>query len=280
MGGKRYAALSLASSATLTLAKGVAALLTNSLAIWAETFDSILDIVNTAMGFAAIEWSSKPPDLDHAYGHGKVESLVAYTETVFIFGVIGYIVYESIQRMLSPKTLGWIEGGLHVLLVTMVADALIALVNYHGYKKTDSHVLRANYVNFMGDVGRALVVIVSLHLYKLGYLIADPLFSLFIASLLGKEGYELLRETTHVLLDAVPRGVPEKAREIALGVDGVIEVRSVRARSLGKGVYLDIVVGVDAEQNVEEAHRIASEVENRIKAEFRDADVVVHVEPA
>jgi len=45
-------------------------------------------------------------------------------------------------------------------------------------------------------------------------------------------------------------------------------------------VYLDIVVGVDAEQNVEEAHRIASEVENRIKAEFRDADVVVHVEPA
>ena len=82
---EKYALISLVSSIFLTLAKLVAAILTNSLAVWSEVLDSAMDVINTSMGFGAVKISSKPPDFNHTYGHGKFESLVAYTETIFIF---------------------------------------------------------------------------------------------------------------------------------------------------------------------------------------------------
>ncbi|MCS7112629.1 MAG: cation transporter, partial [Candidatus Bathyarchaeota archaeon] len=79
-GKLRVASILLASVILVTVAKAIAAVSTGSLILKAEAFDSILDIVNMMMVYLALRVSMNPPDVDHHYGHGKTESLVAFIE--------------------------------------------------------------------------------------------------------------------------------------------------------------------------------------------------------
>ncbi|RLE62974.1 MAG: hypothetical protein DRJ38_08625 [Thermoprotei archaeon] len=275
-----YALTSLISAVFLTLAKLIAAVLTNSLAVWSEVLDSALDVINTSMGFGAVRISSKPPDFDHTYGHGKFESLVAYTETIFIFSVGLYIVYEAISRLFSVQKLYFVTKSMWLLLLTLLADLGLVILNYEGFRKTRSQVLKANYLNFLGDTFRTLIVIFSLVISQLVSTLFDSVFSILLAFFLIKEGFKLLKEATAVLLDRAPEGIIGEVEKLALHIKEVKEVCRVRARKVGDDVYIDLIVRLAPVRSLYEAHEIADEIEKKIKEKIKNADVVVHIEPA
>jgi len=275
-----YALVSLISAVFLTLAKLIAAVLTNSLAVWSEVLDSALDVVNTSLGFGAIKISSKPPDLDHTYGHGKFESLVAYTETISIFIVALYIVYEAVLRIFTAHKLYFVNESIWLLSATLFADLALVALNYRGFEKAKSQVLRANYLNFLGDATRTLLVMLSLVISQLISTLFDSLISLLLAFFLIREGYRLLAETTAVLLDRAPEGLIREVEKLALSVKGVKEVYRVRARRVGEQVYIDLIIRLDPMESLYEAHEMADAVEQKIKEKMGNADIVVHIEPA
>ncbi len=277
---EKYALISLVSSIFLTLAKLIAAILTNSLAVWSEVLDSALDVINTGMGFGAVKISSKPPDFDHTYGHGKFESLVAYTETIFIFGVGLYIVHEAISRFFSAPKLYFVTESIWLLFFTLLADLGLVILNYKGFRNTGSQVLKANYLNFLGDTFRTLIVMFSLVVSQMISTLFDSVFSIFLAFFLIREGVKLLKEATAVLLDRAPEGLIGEVEKLALRIKGVREVYRVRARKVGDDVYIDLIVRLAPVRSLYEAHEIADEIEKKIKEKIKNADVVVHIEPA
>src|SRR6202044_363506 len=72
---------------------------TGSLGILSEALHSILDLVAAVITYLSVRVSDKPPDSDHLYGHGKVESFSAFVETALLLFTAVYIIWEAIQRL-------------------------------------------------------------------------------------------------------------------------------------------------------------------------------------
>src|SRR5574344_1734405 len=99
MNSKQKAALSsIVAGFTLTLFKFIVGILTASLGILSEALHSLLDLVAAVITYVSVSISDKPADKDHNYGHGKVENLSAFLESVLLFVVSFWIIYEAHNR--------------------------------------------------------------------------------------------------------------------------------------------------------------------------------------
>ncbi len=77
---------------------------TNSLALVTDSIHALLDSVVTIVLLLAARMAIKPPDAEHTYGHGKVESLGGLIGGIAILLIAGFFIYESIDRIQSPPT--------------------------------------------------------------------------------------------------------------------------------------------------------------------------------
>ncbi len=276
----RRAAVTLAVVLALTAVKGYVYLGTGSLAALSEFLDSVLDIVASVGTLYAVREGMRGPDAEHPYGHGKFESLMAYTVAVFA-GLAGfYVVAELAQRLLHGYEVAAEPWYLLLVLLTVAVDAGLAGYNYIGYRREGSMALRANFVNYLGDTFRGSGVLLALAAASAGMHLVDVAVAAVLVAILFREAYSLIRESSRVLLDEAPREMLEAARRAAEGVEGVVAVKRVRARCMGDRAFVDVTVLVPPGMSVEEAHRVADEVEERIRESLRGADVVAHVEPA
>ena len=115
---QRAAALSVAASLLLTLAKFAAALVSGSLALLTDALQGLIDIGSTLFTWFAVRASDKPADDEHHYGHGKVEALAALVETAILFTLAGAILWEAGNRL-------WTNVIAHVEVTPLVIGVLV-----------------------------------------------------------------------------------------------------------------------------------------------------------
>src|SRR5579862_7434309 len=93
----RAATASLATNCTLTILKLIASALTGSVALFSEASHSAADVVSSALIFASVKAAQVPPDEEHPYGHGKIESLAGFGESILLMAIMVYVVIQSID---------------------------------------------------------------------------------------------------------------------------------------------------------------------------------------
>lgn len=272
--------ISLITAGLLTLAKVVVAVLTSSLSVWIEAADSVLDIVNLSLGFWAVREAAKPPDREHRYGHAKFESLVSYTEAIFVLIIIAFVANELVRRLIEPFEINVNVVSLIILFSTLSVDLAIALLNLHASKIYSSYLLKINYVNFMGDAVRSIVVIIALYTAEYGLYYADLIVAVLLLSVLLKEAFEIIRKSAYELIDKTPEELDSIVRTAAKGIDGLRRVTRVRGRKVGDTVFMDVIIEVDPQVTLRDAHKIADKLERKIKQAVPNADVLVHCEPS
>src|SRR6476620_10024746 len=97
---KRSAALfSVLAALGITLLKFLTGVLTGSLGMLSEAAHSTVDLVASGITLFSVEVSDRPADDTHNYGHGKVESLSAFIESVLMMGSCVWIVTEALRRI-------------------------------------------------------------------------------------------------------------------------------------------------------------------------------------
>jgi cation diffusion facilitator family transporter len=274
----------------LTSMKLVVGLLTGSLGILAEAAHSALDLVAAGVTFLAVRVSGKPADHDHTYGHGKVENFSALIETVLLFVTCAWIVYEAARRIFF-KTVE-IDPSLWAFLVMAVSigvDLSRSRMLMSAARKHHSQALEADALHFSTDVWSSSVVILGLVLVWLGKNVlprysgilqrADAVAALGVAVIVFFVSYRLGRRTIDVLVDRAPDGLPQRLREAAATVEGVLDVSRVRARLSGPAYFVDMTVDVDRNLSFERTHEIASAVESRLQEIAPGTDVIIHTDP-
>ena len=75
----------------------------NSLALITDSVHAILDSIVTVVLLVAAKWSTKPPDREHTYGHGKIETMGSFVAGIIILIISSFFIYESISRFQEPK---------------------------------------------------------------------------------------------------------------------------------------------------------------------------------
>lgn len=282
------AAASVGVAVALTLFKLVVGLATGSLGILAEAAHSGLDLVAAFVTFLAVSISGRAPDKQHQYGHGKIENLSALFETLLLLVTCVWIIYEATQRLFVKSV--EIEPSIWAFLVMGTSLAALIWISgllYRTAHKYHSQALEADALHFKTDIWSTIVVILGLVLVLVGDLTgqqailgkADAIAALFVALIVVKVSVDLGKRTIDALIDTAPPGVDSTIAERVRTVPGVDHVDAVRVRRSGPETFADVTISVPASLPVDEAHNVATAVEEAVRGVVPQSDVMVHTDP-
>jgi len=277
---KRVAMSSILAALAITGLKLIVGLETNSLGILSEAAHSGLDLMAAIMTYVAVSIADRPPDKEHPYGHGKVENISAFLETLLLVVTCTWIISEAVSRLATGTA--HVEAtvwGFGVIILSMIVDLSRSRALGRMAKKHKSQALEADALHFSSDVWSSLVVIVGLVFVGIGKPLFDPIAAMIVAVLVLFASYRLARRTINALMDRVPEGLHEDLVATIRGVDGVAEVRAVRLRSSGPAIFVDATVAIARTMPFQQAHDIMDKIEKSIQARHENAEVMVHGEP-
>jgi cation diffusion facilitator family transporter len=287
---KNRAALnSVAAAFLLTGMKVVVGLLSGSMGILAEAAHSGLDLAAAMVTCLAVRAASKPPDRNHAYGHGKVENLSAMVETLLLLATCAWIIKESIHRLTtrhSPVDASiW---AFAVMGISIAVDFTRSRMLYRVASKHRSQALEADALHFSTDIWSSAVVILGLLGVKLAGWYpglsflqqADAVAALLVAGIVVVVSGRLGLRTIQALLDTSPPGEDDRIKAAVAAVDGVFDCHAIRVRHSGPHYFVDLHITVDGDQSLRDAHALTERVEQTVEAILPGADVTVHPEPA
>lgn len=254
--------------------------LTGSVSMAADGFQSTLDAAANVVALVGIALAARPPDEDHHYGHDRYETLVSLViAAMMTFGAL-QIVQQAIARLQEGSSPDVEIGSFVVMAATISVNMGVSL--WERRKATDlaSDLLAADAKHTMSDIFVSLGVIAGLIGVQLGFHQADALISMAIAVIIVWAAWTIVRDASLVLTDAVPHD-PRQLMTAVLSTPRVETAHKLRARSGGGNLIVDIDITVDPQMTVSEAHEVASEVEKNIKSVAgSNAQTLVHIEPA
>jgi cation diffusion facilitator family transporter len=277
----KIALISIIASASLALFKLIIAVVTGSLGILSEAMHSGLDIMAAIMTLYAIRMAIRPPDLEHPYGYAKFESLTSLAETILLFVIAGWIFYEGMQRIFvihkGPEITIF---SFAIMIGSIMVDYGRSKALYKISRKYGSQALEADALHFKTDMLTSGIVLVGLvFVFLFGIPNADSYAAIIVAGVIVYTSLGLGRRTLDVLLDKAPKGIQGQILESITGFEGVKNVHSVRVRTVSSETFVDLHIAVPRIFTHDKAHRIATNVENKIKGEILpNSDVVVHVD--
>ena len=283
------AALSVASNGTLVILKLVSGFLSGSVSILSEAAHSAVDLIASFIALFAVRASAKRPDAEHPFGHGKIEDISALAEALLILAAAGWIIYESIQKLLHPQSLEVLTWGIVVMFFSTVANFVLSYLLFIVGKKTDSPALMADGWHHRTDVYTSAGVFLGLTLIwggnklwpQINFFWIDPLAAMLVALLILRTAINLSRDAVKDLIDTSP---PVEEQEwlsdyLESWYPTVRSIHRVRTRKSGADRFIDLHVVVDPAMSVTDSHEITEKIETDIKGKFSEADVTVHIEP-
>ncbi len=255
-------------------------LVSNSLALITDSIHALLDSIVTLVLFLAARLAMKPPDAEHTYGHGKIESLGGLIGGMAIFLIACFFIYESINRLQSPPPsvlpgLFAIIGGLY----TIGIDFLRIVILRRSIKKIGGVTLKADFYHAFMDLGSTVIAIAGIVLVTYGLYFGDFIAALILGILLVVLSVKLVYRTALDLTDAISPEIVKKIKGISMSTKGVINAGPILVRRSGDVIFIDITISLRGDTSFEKAHEISDAVERNIKNSIAKADTTVHFEP-
>jgi cation diffusion facilitator family transporter len=277
------AGLSVASNSLLIAIKIAAAAVTGSIAILTEAVHSLIDLLASVIALASVRKADEPADVEHPYGHEKLENLAAAIEGMLILVGAAVIVYEATHRLVVGAHVDTIALGIAVMAVSALANFAISSFLGRQAKRFDSPALEGDAAHLRTDAFTSIGVLVGLVLVKVtGESAFDSIAALVVAVAIVGSGLRIITRSSRVLVDeALPPDEMDRI-EAAIAAARPPEVAGyhrLRARRAGNRRYVDLHVQFRSGTSLEQAHELAHAMRSAIEAELPAADVLIHVEP-
>jgi cation diffusion facilitator family transporter len=289
---KAAAFLSIGFSIILALVKLTVALLSGSLSILAEAADSIIDLVTDGVTLLAVRIAARPPDENHPYGHARAENLGALAQAVLLVVLAGGVMWSGFERIFFVPGIPDISAWMFAVIAFSIGINGVRVYKLHRAAcQFKSQALAASVVNFANDILRSVVVLLAMGLIVLHQRVSLPLptwfiqrfdaFAAVIVSLIAlRMAWVLGEQAIHALMDSVPDDLGRRLESRISRLPTVVpNSAQVRARFVGEQPFVEVMVGMPRGLSIEEAHELISSVEDTIRADLREAEVLVHVKP-
>ncbi|MFI2629457.1 cation diffusion facilitator family transporter [Streptomyces collinus] len=227
--------IALAITLGIVVVQIVGGALADSLALVADSAHMATDALGLGMALLAIHFANRPPSDQATFGYARAEILAALANCLLLLGAGGYVVYESVQRFITPAQT---EGRLALLFgaIGLVANLVSLALLMRGQKESLN--VRGAFLEVAADaLGSVTVIVSSVVIMLTGWQAADPIASLVIALMIAPRTWKLLRETLSVLLETAPKGVDmTEVRSHILATDGVEDVHDLHAWTITSGM--------------------------------------------
>jgi cation diffusion facilitator family transporter len=274
--------LSILTAFSLALIKFGVGLATHSMAVMASALDSLMDSGVSFVNLIAAKEAAKPPDEEHAYGHGKIESLAALFQSTFI-GLSGlYVVFESIKRLIFGSFVHLISMGIAVMLFSMLVTWLLVWRIRVVSQRNKSLILVTEGLHFTTDLLTNGGVIVALVLvWATDFIFWDLVVSIAVALYIFKVSFGILRRSIDELLDRSlsPVSKEEIEKIIRSYHPSIVGLHNFRSHRVGERIFLDFHIEIRGEDDFKRAHDMTESLIEEIRIHYPGADVTVHFDP-
>ncbi|GBE56019.1 MAG TPA: cation transporter [Euryarchaeota archaeon] len=279
--GKKGAYIGIFGSILLSAVNLSLGIFGNSYALIAESFHTFSDALSSIVVLAGFYVVSKPADEKHPLGHGDAEALAGFVVSILIV-LIGFEVGKnSYQRFLQPPTQGPDAIALAGPIISIAGGLIMArLVSKIG-RKINSPSLMADSINHTSDAVSSGIVLVGIFFSRTGYPILDPLAGLIVGLFIIKTGFDVGRGNIDMLMGSVPdTGLINQITNLALDVDGVKGVHSLKIHYVGVVANVQMHIEVDKDMFIIDADRLAHKVQAKVVSELDEVvSVLIHVCP-
>lgn len=267
--------------AALNLAVGVFASSTSVVAVGVEFAG---DVLASAVVLVGLSLAARPPDANHPYGHGRLETLAGLlVGFILIVGGTG-IGYRSLVGATLPHTPPG-PAAVWALVIAIGVRLFMSIVKFRVGRRAASTALVADAWNDAVDIlsaGAALSAVLLARFDPERFLAADHYGGFAVGLVVVITGVRVAGEASLALADTMP--APERMdrlRDVALRVPGVRGIEKQLARKTGLRYHVDLHLEVDPDLTVRASHQIAHDVKAAVLQQMTwVADVLVHVEPA
>lgn len=281
--------VSLICNVVLFIIKLITLLIVNSLAVAADLGVSVIALCVSVILYYAIKISSKPADLLHNYGYGKIENVTEAIEGVVLIGLALAMSVNAVMYIVRP-------GAVHSPFIGMVASLLGVAINFWGAgfilklaQKHASPALRAEGIHFRLEGFISLAVTLSFALViilnRAGLLTlahyVDPFATLIVCAVITVPSVRLLREAFMKLLDASigETGQRDVIKALAKHFDRYCDFKNIRTRSAGRKQFVDLDLIMPEHITVKTACQITTALKQDIASALYESEVTVHIEP-
>ena len=266
-------------SLVLCVVKGWLGLVSGSVSLIADATNNLTDMGSSLVVALGFQWSRKPSDEEHPFGHGRIEAVATLVLSIALL-VVGFEVAKSgVVRLVDPKP---VEAPLWIMVAVGVTVALkfwLAVFARGLAKLSKSHVLEADAWNHAFDVVSTLLVVVALVCSRMGWAAVDGWAAIFVALFIMATGVKFAREAIDILLGKKPdAGEVEAIHRIVEAVEGVLGVHEIMVHQYGDVKMVSFHVEVDANLTVIDAHRMAEVAEEAVESQMQWR-AVAHVDP-
>jgi len=275
--GKLKIAITL--TAVTLIAEVVGGFWTNSLALLSDAAHVFLDLFALILSLIAIRLASLPASDRHTFGYHRSEVFASFINGLTVFLMGAGIMYEAAIRFSYPEAV----KSLPMLLIAAVGLVmnLLAAGALHGHSHDDLNVKSA-FLHVIGDAAASVGVIIGgLVMYYSGWYLLDSLISAAIGLLILTGAGRILRESTHILMEGVPRNLDLNAVADAIrtveGVRGIhhLNIWTVCSHILALSVHVDC----DAELEITRA-TVLHRIEHMLTERFNITHTTIQMECA
>lgn len=273
----------------LVALKFVGGIVGRSGAMVADAVHSLSDLLTDVVVLVFVHLSSKPKDTNHAYGHGKFETLSTTIISVILLAVGLGIFWEgglNIWKAMHGEVLespGMIALGAAV--VSILAKEVLYRYTVVVGKRVNSPSVVANAWHHRSDafssIGTGIGIAGAIFLGE-SWRILDPIAAIVVSVFIVRVSFEMMIPTINELLEgSLPETLQQEILDIIGSVDEVEIPHNLRTRTIGGRFAIEVHICVDAQKTVAEAHRITQVIERRLFKQYGDeTHITIHVEPA
>ena len=260
--------------------KLTAGLIAKSVAMTADAFNNLSDAASSVVQLFGFKLSSKKPDPEHPFGHGRMEYISGLIIS-FLILLMGFeLLKSSIDSVRHPETV-----SLNILSICIMSSSIIVKIYMYIYnhsigKKINSVSLEAVAKDSLSDTISTFVVIASALLSPYTTLPVDGIAGIIVAGFILYAGYESAKETIEPLLGAAPELEFVKAIEEELMTHKpIIAMHDLVVHDYGPGrLMVSLHAEVPGDQNIFELHDVIDNAEVDIASKF-NCHVVIHMDP-
>ena len=279
----RTSVFSIVGNVLFAIIKFLAGVFGNSYALIADAIESTADVFSSVLVWTGLKYSTRPPDENHPYGHGRFETLSTFAVIGFLVVSATVIAYESIQNIKTPH-----EGPKVFTLYVLGGIILFKELSFQYVikksRQTNSSSLKADAWHHRSDAITSVMAFIGIAFAIFlgeGYEAADDVAALLASGIILFNAYKIFKPVLSEISDEqIYDDLIREIREISLTVPGVIDTEKCHVRKMGMDYYVDLHMIVEGNISVIEGHKIAHDLKDEIQRKIPQvADVLVHTEP-
>lgn len=274
--GKRYGWISFFSNlfnAAFKIGVGVVA---GSHALVADGFHSLSDAMTAIITIVTLQFSQRPSDKGHPYGHGKVEYISASLFSIMLLVLAAIIMVKSIRSIVGGNLSAPSFLAIGPAVVSIMVNIAISNYGLCVGREINSPVITANAKENRADAYSSIASLVGIVGALLGYPIMDPVAAIGVSLLIGRMGWEIMREAGAGLMDgSIEKGRRAQMRRLVGSMPNVQKVVFLRTRSIGQKTWADLGIEVSPSLSLDEGDRIAQEVQNSLMRNYPEMQEAV-----